>query len=246
MDNHSAAIPRLSVSDVSVAFGATQVLERVSMHVYPAEVLVVLGDSGCGKTTLLKVLAGLLEADAGLVEIDARELGRIPIRERRVVYLDQEALLFEHLDVFENVAFSLRMRRVAQDIVNKQVEELLRAIGLSEHARKRSWQLSGGQRQRIAFARAVLAEPRVFLLDEPFGSLDARTRGEMQRLFQQLAARYSLTTIFVTHDIREALVLGDRFATLRSGHLRCYRDRAAFVSDRQTGVQDEINFWKQF
>jgi ABC-type sulfate/molybdate transport systems ATPase subunit len=237
--------PRSRVSGLAVTLGAVTVLRDVSLIVYPSETLVVLGGSGSGKTTLLKVMAGLQPADSGSVYLDEVDLQSIPLTQRRVVYLDQEALLFEHLTVFENIAFSLRLRRVPTAQVEEQVDELLEAIGLSEHAGKRSWQLSGGQKQRIAFARAILAEPRVLLLDEPFGSLDARTRAEMQQLYQRLAARYRFTALLVTHDVREALVLGDRFAIMAAGELHCYESRAAFVADKSTGVQEEIAFWKQ-
>jgi putrescine transport system ATP-binding protein len=237
--------PRLQVSHIAVAFGDAQVLRDVSLAVYSTETLVILGGSGCGKTTLLKVIAGLQAADSGVVHVDEVELLKIPAQQRRVVYLDQEALLFEHLNVFENVAFSLRLRRVPLIQAKQQVEDLLEAIGLSEHAEKRSWQLSGGQKQRIAFARAILAEPRVLLLDEPFGSLDANIRAEMQQLYQQLAERYRFTALLVTHDVREALVLGDRFALMSGGTLACYENRDAFVADEATGVKEEINFWKQ-
>jgi putrescine transport system ATP-binding protein len=237
--------PRSRVKEIAIAFGAVEVLRGVSLVVYPCETLVVLGGSGCGKTTLLRAMAGLQPVDAGTVYLDEVELQAIPPPQRRVVHLDQEALLFEHLTVFENVAFSLRLRRVPMEQIKEQVNELLDAIGLGDHAAKRSWQLSGGQKQRIAFARAILAQPRVLLLDEPFGSLDARTRAEMQRLYQRLAARYRFTALLVTHDVREALVLGDRFAVMSSGELHCYENRAAFVADETTGVQEEIAFWNQ-
>jgi len=241
MDN----TPRAQVSKVNVGFGNIQVLSNISLVVYPNETLVVLGGSGCGKTTLLKVMAGLQRADSGVVYLDEMDLQTIPSQHRRVVYLDQEALLFEHLTVFENVAFSLRLRQVPTKRVREQVDELLEAIGLSDHVAKRSWQLSGGQKQRIAFARAILAEPRLLLLDEPFGSLDAFTRAEMQQLYQSLATRYQFTALLVTHDVREALVLGNRFAVMSAGKLHGYESRAAFIADRSTGVQEEIAFWKQ-
>ncbi len=238
------AAPRLHLSHVTVAFGASQVLCNVSLDVFPVETMVVLGGSGCGKTTLLKVIAGLQSVDSGVVHVDEVELRHLPPQARRVVYLDQEALLFEHLNVFENIAFGLRLRKVPSKQVKEHVDELLEAIGLGPHAAKRSWQLSGGQKQRIAFARAILAEPRVLLLDEPFGSLDARTRAEMQHLYQRLAERYRFTSLLVTHDVREALVLGNRFALMSGGALACYDSREAFVADETTGVREEVNFWK--
>lgn len=239
-----AGSPRLSLKAVSVSFGRSRVLQDVGLAVMPGETLVVLGDSGCGKTTLLKVAAGLIPPLSGSVHVDEYELRQLTPRERRVVYLDQEALLFEHLNVFDNVAFGLRLRRVPEIDVQRKVAELLADIGLSEHAQKRSWQLSGGQKQRIAFARAILAGPRVLLLDEPFGSLDPRTRGEMQQLLRRLAERYRFTAVLVTHDVREALVLGTRFALLTAGRLIDFASREAFINDPRTGVANEVSFWQ--
>lgn len=237
--------PVIRVSGVAVTFGQASVLREVTMDVHRGETLVVLGDSGCGKTTLLKVIAGLQLPDDGNVWVEGVELGEIAPKHRGVVYLDQEALLFEHLNVFENIAFAMRLRKVPQQEVKQSVGEMLSAIGLNEHAEKRSWQLSGGQKQRIAFARAILSKPRVLLLDEPFGSLDARTRGEMQQLYRQLAAHFRFTAVLVTHDVREALVLGDRYSLMTDGRLRRYSNRSEFVGDQSAGVQEEIRFWQQ-
>jgi len=237
--------PVIRVAQVAVTFGQTGVLRDVTMDVYRGETLVVLGDSGCGKTTLLKVIAGLQTAVDGNVWVEGVELNAIALKRRGVVYLDQEALLFEHLNVFENIAFAMRIRKVPEGEVNQRVGEMLSAIGLNDHAQKRSWQLSGGQKQRIAFARAILSKPRVLLLDEPFGSLDSRTRSEMQHLYRQLANRYRFTALLVTHDVREALVLGDRYSLMSNGRLRCYSNRSEFVGDHSTGIQEEIRFWQR-
>jgi ABC-type Fe3+/spermidine/putrescine transport system ATPase subunit len=240
-----SSAPVIRVSRVAVTFGQTSVLRDVTMDVHRGETLVVLGDSGCGKTTLLKVIAGLQAPDEGNVWVEGVELGEIAPQQRGVVYLDQEALLFEHLNVFENIAFAMRLRKAPQCEVNQTVGEMLSAIGLDDHAQKRSWQLSGGQKQRIAFARAILSKPRVLLLDEPLGSLDSRTRGEMQQLYRQLAARFRFTAVLVTHDVREALVLGDRYSLMSNGRLLHYSNRSEFVGDHSTGIQEEIRFWRQ-
>ncbi len=235
----------LVAQSVSVAFGKTRVIHKIALELFPGETLVVLGDSGCGKTTLLRVLAGQLRPDTGTIHVEQQEIFNLPAKERGIVYLDQEALLFEHLTVFENVAFGLRLRRVGNVTLRAQVEEMLAAVNLSQHGAKRSWQLSGGQKQRIAFARAILARPRVLLLDEPFGSLDSKARAEMQQLYRKLAAAFRFTALFVTHDIREALIVGDRFSWMSDGNMETYAGRAEFVADDRTGVQAELRFWQE-
>ncbi len=242
-----AATPRdtlLSVRGLSKRFRETEVLRDVSFDLRAGETLAVLGDSGCGKTTLLRIIAGLLEESTGDVILGGRPLAGVSPRDRGVVYLDQEPLLFEHLTVRENVAFALRLRGRPPREVDESADALLAAIGLAAHAGKRDGQLSGGQKQRVAFARAVLAAPRVLLLDEPFSSLDGTTRSAMRELFASLRERFALTSLFVTHDVKEALVVGNRFALMAEGRLRIFRDRAAFLADEATGIPREIRFWR--
>ncbi|MGJ3243596.1 MAG: ABC transporter ATP-binding protein [Opitutales bacterium] len=226
------------------AFGAQRVLENVDLELPDGTIQTVLGESGCGKTTLLRILAGTIPADAGRIELDGRVIDGLAPRERGVLHLGQEALLFDHLDCYENIAFALRLRRAPAAEIESLVEPLLEATGLGPHRRKRAWELSGGQKQRAAFARALVARPRVLLLDEPFGSLDGETRHEMQILFTRLAREHAMTALFVTHDLKEAIRVGDRYATLRGGGLHCYPDRRAFLADPASGVPDEIAFWQ--
>ncbi len=164
-------------------------------------------------------------------------------QERGVVYLSQEPLLFPHLNVFENIAFGLRLRKEKKDVVKEKVGQMLAALGLDGLGKKMSTELSGGQRQRVAFGRAIIIEPRVLLLDEPFGSLDVQTRAEMQDLFRQLSRKYQMTSLFVTHDLKEALVMGDSIGRMEGGHLEVYPDRQAFINDPASGVRSERDFW---
>jgi putrescine transport system ATP-binding protein len=233
----------LSVRDLTLAFGAEPVLRGVSFGVGPHETLAVLGRSGCGKTTLLKVVAGLLAADAGTVWLDGRPLDGVPPERRGVVYLYQEPLLFPHLDVRGNVAFGLRLRGLPRAEVDARVEQMLAELDLADHAAKGPTQLSGGQRQRVAFGRALIVQPRLLLLDEPFASLDAGTRAAMQDLFRRVAAQHAIPALFVTHDLKEALRLGDRIAVMDAGRLRVYDSREAFAADPASGVAAEVAFW---
>jgi len=235
----------LSVSNMSKAFGAEPVLDGVTFGVAKDETLAVLGRSGCGKTTLMKAIAGLTPPDAGAVVLDGQALDGLPPEKRGVVYLYQEPLLFPHLDVRGNVGFGLKLRGVAADEREERVEEMLAALELEGQGHKKTGQLSGGQRQRVAFGRALIVQPRLLLLDEPFGNLDAGTRAVMQGLFKRVAARYRITALLVTHDLKEALVMGDRVGTMSAGRLRVYDDLDAFVADPASGVADEVAFWSQ-
>ena len=236
--------PLLEVEALSLDFGRQAVLRDCSLQLYAGETLVVLGESGCGKTSLLRSIAGLIKGDTGRIRLDGRSIETLPPAARPIIYLDQEPLLFEHLTAAENIAFAMRLRRRPEHEVAARIEEMLMRLDLTPHREKRDWQLSGGQKQRVAFARAVLAQPRLLLLDEPFCSLDSRTRSQMQAIFAELSGAWRLSSIFVTHDPKEALVVGSRFARMTSGRLALYSDRAAFLTDPATGAAEEIEFWR--
>ncbi len=233
----------LDVQALEKSFGAEKVLQGVSLSVPRGETLSVLGRSGCGKTTLLKIIAGLEVEDAGAISLDGRLLGGVPPQKRGAVYLYQEPLLFPHLDVYENVAFGLRLRHMETAEIDRRVREMAEQLELADQLRKKPTQLSGGQRQRVAFGRALVIDPALLLLDEPFGNLDVDIRAAMQALFTRLAHARGTTAVFVTHDLKEALIVGDRIAFMRAGRLRTYPSKHAFIADPDVGVQREIAFW---
>lgn len=238
------SLPFLDVRGISKAFGHEAVLRDVSFTVAERQTLSILGRSGCGKTTLLKVLSGLHEPDAGAILRHGADIVRVPVEKRDVVYLYQEPLLFPHLNAFENVAFGLRLRGVPEDRIREDVVHMLASLDLLEGRDKAPHQLSGGQRQRVSFGRALIVRPSLLLLDEPFSSLDAETRAQTQGLFKRVAALYAITAIFVTHDLKEALLVGDAMATIRDGRLKAYPSKQAFVDDPETGVRREVDFWE--
>lgn len=235
----------LSVAGLSKQFGGQPVLRDISLALAAGDVLAVLGRSGGGKTTLLKILAGLETADAGALALHGQDLGPVPPNARQMVYLYQEPLLFPHLNVFENVAFGLRIRKVPPAEITRQVNALLDELDLGAHARKAPTQLSGGQRQRVSFGRALIIRPRLLLLDEPFGNLDAQTRADMQQLFLRVSRQHQITSLFVTHDSREALTVGTRFAYLEQGQLTGFASVAEFVRDARTNIAAELAFWEK-
>ena len=235
----------LEAIDIKKAFGPEGVLRELSFQLAEHEMLSILGRSGSGKTTLLKILAGLETPDGGRVLLRGQDMGTVPPNRRNMVYLYQEPLLFPHLDVFENVAFGLRLRKLPAADVRKRVMEMLDSLELPEQARKMPHQLSGGQKQRVAFGRGLIINPRVLLLDEPFGALDAETRASMQALLKRIAETFAITALFVTHSLKEALIMGDRIGLMQEGRLKVYGSKKDFIADADTGVQEELAFWRE-
>ena len=234
----------LSVRGLAKRYAVTPVFAALDLALDKGQTLAVIGASGCGKTTLLRILAGLERADGGSVRIDGRDVSSATPQARGAVYLYQEALLFPHLDVFENIAFGLRLRALPRATVNREVEAMLVALALEDFARRRPESLSGGQRQRVAFGRALAVKPALLLLDEPFSNLDGQARGSLQLLCKRLTRQHGSSVVFVTHDLKEALIMGDRFGRLSDGRYQSYADRAAFCADPASGVQAEIAFWR--
>ena len=214
---------KISVVDVVKRFGDFTALDHVRLEVRSGELLALLGPSGSGKTTLLRIVAGLDWPDAGQVRFDGEDALARPAGERHVGFVFQHYALFRHMTVFENVAFGLRAKprneRPAEPEIRRRVEKLLDLVQLGWLAQRYPTQLSGGQRQRIALARALASEPRVLLLDEPFGSLDARVRKELRRWLRNLHSEIHVTSIFVTHDQEEALEVADRVVVMRDGRI---------------------------
>jgi ABC-type Fe3+/spermidine/putrescine transport system ATPase subunit len=235
----------LQAEHIQKQFGAEQVLRDISFNLVKNETLAVLGRSGCGKTTLLKCIAGLLEPDAGNIIVDGLRINDITAHKRNIVYLYQEPLLFPHLNVSENIAFGLRLRNVETTLISSQIKEMIQALELEGQEKKPAHKLSGGQKQRVAFGRALIINPKIILLDEPFGNLDTESRAVMQQLFKKIAGTYHITSLFVTHDLREALLMGDRFAYMQNGMLKNYASKNDFIEDEQTGIKKEMDFWKK-
>jgi sulfate transport system ATP-binding protein len=207
------------VRGIGKRFGDYKALDDVSLHVERGEVLALLGPSGCGKTTLLRVLAGLEHTDTGSVLFDGLDVTNVPAAERHVGLVFQHYALFEHMSVFDNVAFGLRVRGAPAERIRARVGELLERVRLSGFASRAPSQLSGGQRQRVALARALAAEPRVLLLDEPFGALDARVRQELRAWLRRIHEETKVTTVLVTHDREDAFDVADRIAVMNAGRL---------------------------
>ena len=234
----------LAVKNIRKSFGASPVLNGISFALAEHQTLAILGRSGCGKTTLLKIIAGLLEAE-GQVILQEKDISDQPPQQRGIVYLYQEALLFPHLNVFENIAFGLRLRKRPEAEIRQKVSVLLEDMGLQDHIRKMPTELSGGQKQRVAFGRALIVQPKLLLLDEPFGALDVETRGIMQVFFKRIAVELGITSIFVTHDLKESVLMGDRLGFMEQGNLHIFNDLNEFSSDDRTGMQAEIQFWEK-
>ena len=200
-------------------FGTYKALDGVSLRVARGELLALLGPSGCGKTTLLRVLAGLEAPDAGKVLFEGEDVTHTPAAARNVGLVFQHYALFEHMSVFENIAFGLRVRGTPRARVAERVQELLHHVRLEGFAQRPPSKLSGGQRQRVALARALAAEPRVLLLDEPFGALDARVRQDLRVWLRRLHDDTKVTTVLVTHDREDAFEVADRVAVMNAGRL---------------------------
>jgi putrescine transport system ATP-binding protein len=236
--------PFLRIENLAKSYGNEAVLRDVALRLEAHHTLSVLGRSGCGKTTLLKNVAGLEPVDQGEIFLDDRRITTLPPQRRNVIYLYQEPLLFPHLDVFENIVFGLRLRGLDEKTIRARAEEMILSLDLAAHVRKRPEQLSGGQRQRVAFGRALIVRPSLLLLDEPFSNLDPDIRSGMQRLFLKVARQMAITSLFVTHDLKESLIVGDRFALLEKGRLHLFASREEFIADPRTGVDREIGFWQ--
>lgn len=209
------------MKNLTKRFGHLSVLDRINLQIHDNEFIGLLGPSGSGKTTLLRILAGLELADDGAVEIGGRDSRTLSLEERRIGFVFQHYALFNHMTVFQNVAFGLQVKprhaRKSASAIKQRVRELLALVQLKAFEDRFPVQLSGGQRQRVALARTLAIEPKVLLLDEPFGALDAKVRVELRRSLREIHDTAGLTTVFVTHDQEEALDLADRVAIMNRG-----------------------------
>ncbi|MEW6098210.1 MAG: sulfate ABC transporter ATP-binding protein [Pseudomonadota bacterium] len=222
----------IEVRHLHKRFGATVVCDDLNLDIPSGELVALLGPSGSGKTTLLRIIAGLEQPDSGAVLFHGEEATHTSVRERNVGFVFQHYALFNHMTIFENVAFGLRVRpratRPSEREIRAKVSELLRLVQLDWIADRYPHQLSGGQRQRIALARALAVEPRVLLLDEPFGALDAKVRKDLRRWLRRLHDEMHVTTVFVTHDQEEAMEVADRIVLMNHGRIE------------QVGAPDEV------
>ncbi|PPA69035.1 sulfate/molybdate ABC transporter ATP-binding protein [Jeotgalibacillus proteolyticus] len=214
----------IQINDVSKSFGSFKVLEDISIDIPTGELVALLGPSGSGKTSLLRIISGLEEADQGAILFNGEDMTHIQTTERKVGFVFQHYALFKHMTVFENVAYGLRVRprkeRLSKVKIKEKVEELLGLVKLESLAGRYPSQLSGGQRQRVALARALAVEPKVLLLDEPFGALDAKVRKDLRRWLRRLHDEFHITSIFVTHDQEEALDVADRIVVMNDGKIQ--------------------------
>jgi sulfate transport system ATP-binding protein len=210
---------RIDVHAVSKRFGDFTALERVTLQVSEGSLSALLGPSGSGKSTLLRIIAGLETPDSGRVLIDGNEVTHTRPQDRGIGFVFQHYAAFAHMTVRQNVAFGLSIRKRPKDEIRSRVDELLSLVGLTTWAEQRPHQLSGGQRQRMALARALAVEPRVLLLDEPFGALDANVRADLRRWLRRLHDEQGVTTVLVTHDQEEAMEVADTIAVMNEGQI---------------------------
>ncbi len=213
----------IEVRQLVKRFGNTVVCDHIDLHVASGELVALLGPSGSGKTSLLRIIAGLETPDAGSVHFHGDDTTHADVRERNVGFVFQHYALFPHMSIFENVAFGLRVRDKAQRpderTIRSKVTQLLRMVQLDPLSNRYPHQLSGGQRQRVALARALAVEPKVLLLDEPFGALDAKVRKELRRWLRRLHDEMHVTSVFVTHDQEEAMEVADRIVVMSHGKI---------------------------
>jgi len=213
----------IEVRSLRKTFGNFVALDNVNLEVPGGELVALLGPSGSGKTTLLRIIAGLEPADQGVIRFEGEDATDQPVRERQVGFVFQHYALFRHMSVFENIAFGLRVRprdvRPSEEEIRDTVMNLLRLVQLEALGKRRPSELSGGQRQRVALARALAVKPRVLLLDEPFGALDAKVRKELRRWLRRLHEEVHVTSVFVTHDQEEALEVSDRVVIMNEGRV---------------------------
>ncbi len=210
----------IELKNISVSFGEETILKDLNLYIRDGEFITLLGPSGCGKTTTLRIIAGFLEPDSGEVIFEGKCINGVPAHERQVNTIFQRYALFPHLNVYENIAFGLRLRKMPEKQIKEKVEEMLSLVDLKGFGRRSVDSLSGGQQQRIAIARALAVNPRVLLLDEPLGALDLKLRKDMQVELKNIQQRLGITFIYVTHDQEEALSMSDTIVVMDHGEIQ--------------------------
>ncbi len=212
--------PHLELARLNKSFGETRAVQNLDLHVERGEILSILGPSGCGKTTTLRIIAGLEIPTSGSILSNGKDITRLPARARNMGMVFQNYALFPHLNVFENIAFGLKTRKLASGLVEQRVAKALTSVRMGGYERRSVHQLSGGQQQRIALARALAIEPEVLLLDEPLSNLDPSLREDLRDEIRSIIREFKVTTVFVTHDQQEAFALADRVAIMELGVCR--------------------------
>ena len=210
----------IDLKDIHVTFDGEQVLDGLDLSIKDKEFITLLGPSGCGKTTTLRIIAGFLEPDEGELIFEGRDISGVPAYKRQVNTIFQRYSLFPHLNVYDNIAFGMRIKKISEDEIKKSVKEMLSLVNLEGFEKRRINTLSGGQQQRVAIARAIANKPKVLLLDEPLAALDLKLRKDMQKELRNIQRQLGITFIFVTHDQEEALTLSDRVVVMDKGKIQ--------------------------
>ncbi len=210
----------IDLKNISVSFDGEQILKNINLYIRDGEFITFLGPSGCGKTTTLRIIAGFLEPDGGDVIFDGKRINGVPPHKREVNTIFQRYALFPHLNVAENIAFGLKLKKMPKDKIDKKVEEMLSLVNLKGFGGRNINSLSGGQQQRVAIARALAVDPKVLLLDEPLGALDLKLRKDMQNELKKIQQSLGITFIYVTHDQEEALSMSDTIVVMDSGKIQ--------------------------
>ena len=210
----------VSLKDIVVDFDGERILDELSLDIHDKEFVTFLGPSGCGKTTTLRVIAGFITPKSGNVFFDGKDIASVPPYKRQVNTVFQKYALFPHLNVFENVAFGLRLKKMDEETIRRKVRNMLEVVGLKGFERRSISQMSGGQQQRVAIARSLVNEPEILLLDEPLGALDLKLRKEMQLELKRLQREMNITFIYVTHDQEEALTMSDTVVVMNKGNIQ--------------------------
>jgi multiple sugar transport system ATP-binding protein len=226
----------IGLDDVSKVYGdGTRAVNGLTLDIENGEFMVLVGPSGCGKTTALRMVAGLEEITEGTVRIGDKVVNDVPAKDRDIAMVFQNYALYPHMTVYENMAFALRLRKIDRAEIDRRVRQAAQTLGLADFLDKRPRHLSGGQRQRVAMGRAIVREPRAFLMDEPLSNLDAKLRVQMRSEIALIQRRLEVTTIYVTHDQTEAMTMGDRVAVIRKGELQ-QADRPQTLYDRPVNL----------
>ena len=238
----------LSVKGLNVSYGKNHILKDINLEIESGEFVSILGKSGCGKTTLIKSIAGLLETDNGDINIFDKNVAGLPPEKRQTVIVFQDLRLFPHMNVEDNIAFAMKLKKMDKSVIKEKVDRLLAQVRLSGFGKRKVSRLSGGQMQRVALARALGAEPKLLLLDEPFASLDEDLRKEMGELVRRLHRENGITTVMITHDKEEAMELSDRLALMEEGRILAIDSPERLYNSpkdiKTAAMLGDVNFFK--